>query len=62
MSESPPHVEDPEGPTGRVAGLAFALTVLSMLVYFSTSIGIRRFIAFLVDGVVRVAKLLGWAA
>lgn len=46
----------------RWAAVAFGLSAFSALVYFAASVGIRNFVAFLVDGVVRFAHLFGLSA
>jgi len=38
---------------------AFALSLVSTVVYFSTSLGIRHFVAFLLDGLGRVLRIFG---
>ncbi|MEO8936603.1 MAG: hypothetical protein ABI277_16385 [Burkholderiaceae bacterium] len=48
-------MEEPD----RFARHAFALSVVSALVYFATSLGVHNFIVFVVVGVARLQRLLG---
>lgn len=53
---------DHGGREARWARVAFALSGLSTLVYFASSQGIRNFVAFLVEGIVKFARLFGLSA
>ena len=46
----------------RWASVAFALGCLSALVYFASSEGIHNFATFLVEGLVKFARLFGLSA
>ncbi len=46
----------------RWGTVAFAASCLSALIYFATSLGIRNFVGFLVDGAVKFARLFGVSA
>ena len=51
-----------DGIPSRWARVGFALACGSALVYFASSQGIRNFVGFLFEGVVKLARLLGLSA